>query len=69
MRSCAKMRCGSEPVATVSLRYEAREVVVSPLVQRPDPSLVDLCREHAERMTPPMGWIRTDRLEGSLASR
>ena len=29
MRSCAKMRCGNEPMATVSLVYTERQVVVT----------------------------------------
>jgi len=46
MRACAKMRCGQEPVATVSLRYAERRVVVADLRAERDPNLLDLCREH-----------------------
>lgn len=56
MRTCAKMRCGGTPAATVSLRYEAREVVIADLSLAHDPSLLDLCAEHVERLTPPVGW-------------
>jgi hypothetical protein len=62
MRICAKMRCGHEPVATVSLRYDDREVVLDDLSADRDPNLLDLCREHVARMTPPVGWqIRDER--------
>jgi hypothetical protein len=61
MRSCAKMRCGAEPVATVALVYAAREVVVADLAPDRDPNLLDLCRAHVDRMTPPLGWTVSDR--------
>ena len=33
-----------------------------------DPNLLDLCREHAERMTPPVGWtVRDHRAPSSVA--
>ncbi len=60
MRTCAKMRCGAEPVATISLRYQEREVVVSVLAPQRDPSILELCREHAAMMTPPLGWVIRD---------
>lgn len=68
MRACAKMRCGQEPVVTVSLSYTERVVVVADLLAERDPNLLDLCREHVDRMTPPVGWtIRDLRPEESVA--
>ena len=62
MRICAKMRCEAEPIATVSLFYSERRVVISDLHPERDPDLLDLCREHVQRMTPPVGWsIRDER--------
>ena len=62
MRICAKMRCGAEPIATVSLAYAARQVIVADLVAERDPNLLDLCRDHVGRLTPPVGWsVRDDR--------
>jgi Protein of unknown function (DUF3499) len=64
MRTCAKMRCDAEPVATVSLRYDEREVAVGDLLPHRDRHLLDLCREHVDRMTPPVGWtVRDARVE------
>jgi hypothetical protein len=60
MRTCAKMRCEAEPIATVSLRYAEREVLIGELVAERDPNLLDLCRDHVDRMTPPVGWTVTD---------
>ena len=62
------MRCGAEPVATVALRYTEREVVVTELAPERDPNLLDLCRAHADRMTPPLGWTVTDRRPVSAAA-
>jgi Protein of unknown function (DUF3499) len=56
MRTCAKMRCDAEPVATVTLRYAEREVTIADLIPERDRNLLDLCRGHVDRMTPPVGW-------------
>jgi len=42
---------------------QVSEVVVGDLLAERDPNLLDLCREHVERMTPPVGWIVHDRRE------
>jgi hypothetical protein len=68
MRTCAKMRCGAEPVATVSLRYAEREVAIDELLAERDRNLLDLCREHVERMTPPVGWTVRDARTASVAA-
>lgn len=68
MRTCAKMRCSHEPVVTVSLSYAERQVVVADLTAERDPNLLDLCREHNDRMTPPVGWtVRDLRATAALA--
>jgi hypothetical protein len=64
MRTCAKMRCEAEPVATISLRYRDREVVLGPLAPERDPTVLEFCREHASKMTPPLGWNVVD--EGAI---
>jgi hypothetical protein len=56
VRVCAKMRCTEEAVATVGLSYERRVVVIGDLVPEPNPNLVDMCSQHAERLLPPVGW-------------
>ena len=61
------MRCGEEPAATVSLNYADREVVVGDLLPERDPNLLDLCDEHVERMTPPVGWtVKDERSNASV---
>lgn len=56
MRTCDKPRCDSDAWASVALRYDDREVHVGDLSADPDPGLLDLCRRHADGLTPPMGW-------------
>lgn len=66
VRTCAKIRCAAEAVATIGLSYEQRTVVVGPLVADPNPNLLDLCSEHVNRLTPPRGWlVRDERIVGS----
>ena len=67
MRTCAKMRCAHEPIATVSLLYAERAVVLDDLFVERDPNLLDLCDEHVSRMTPPVGWVVRDRRTTSVA--
>jgi uncharacterized protein DUF3499 len=60
VRTCAKVRCAAEAVATIGLSYEQRTVVVGALVADPNPNLLDLCSEHVTRLTPPRGWLVRD---------
>jgi uncharacterized protein DUF3499 len=60
VRTCAKIRCAAEAVATIGLSYEQRTVVVGGLVADPNPNLLDLCSEHVSRLTPPRGWLVRD---------
>jgi hypothetical protein len=52
------MRCEVEAVVTVRLEYADRRVVVAEV--QPGADGLDLCREHVDRMTPPMGWSVVD---------
>lgn len=40
----------------MSYDYAAGTVYVGSLVDDPDPSRYDLCREHLDRLRPPRGW-------------
>jgi Protein of unknown function (DUF3499) len=51
------MSCSEEPVATISLRYADRRIVIAPLRPQRDPRLLDLCSLHVAGMTPPVGWL------------
>jgi Protein of unknown function (DUF3499) len=60
MRSCAKIGCGEPAVATIGIRYEARELLVADLLPQRDPNLLDLCEAHTSRLTAPFGWELLD---------
>ncbi len=47
-------------MATVTLVYQERQVVVADLRAERDPNLLDLCDEHVRRMTAPVGWVVRD---------
>ena len=60
MRTCAKMRCEGEAVASVAVRYADRTVVVGGLTPQHDPNLLDLCATHSRGLRPPRGWALVD---------
>jgi hypothetical protein len=68
VRACSRIRCSAAATATVVVRYDDRAVHLVDLVQDPDPGLVDLCSDHASRLTPPMGWTFTDLRVASAVS-
>jgi hypothetical protein len=61
MRGCAKTGCEQPASASVGLRYADRVVVVADLAARFDPGLLELCGDHADRLTVPRGWVSEDR--------
>ncbi|HUF59695.1 MAG TPA: DUF3499 family protein [Actinomycetota bacterium] len=70
MRHCARMSCPDEPVATISLRYADRRILISELPPVRDPRLLDLCPRHLAAMTPPVGFLVDDaRLADFIADR
>jgi hypothetical protein len=68
MRACAKSGCDEAATASIGLRYEERVVVVGDLQLRYDPNLLELCGPHADRLTPPRGWVSEDRRDSGAAS-
>ena len=56
VRTCSRIGCSVPAATTALVRYEAREIELRPLVDEPDPHLVDLCSDHGARLTPPRGW-------------
>jgi hypothetical protein len=49
--------------------YGPREVLVVDLVAERDPDRLELCRPHADRLSPPLGWQLSDRRAGVSAGR
>ncbi len=68
MRTCARMSCRDEPVATITLRYADRRVLIDELLPERDPNLLDLCLRHAGALTPPVGWLVEDARLGALSA-
>jgi hypothetical protein len=50
----------------VSLRYGTKEVVIVDLEHERDPNFLELCRPHADRLSPPIGWNLSDHRSESL---
>jgi hypothetical protein len=49
-------------VATAAMRYRDRVLWLGDLLPERDPNLLDLCEEHADRITAPRGWtLRVER--------
>jgi hypothetical protein len=68
VRACSRIRCSASATATVVIRYDDLAVHLIDLVQDPDPGLVDLCSDHASRLTPPIGWTLKDLRVASAVS-
>ena len=55
-RHCSKPGCSTAAVATLTYDYRDSTVVVGPLATVADPNSYDLCEEHAQNLTAPLGW-------------
>ena len=55
-RRCSRTACTRAAVATLTYVYADRAAVVGPLAVHAEPHCYDLCAEHAERLTAPLGW-------------
>ncbi|MCL1900764.1 MAG: DUF3499 domain-containing protein [Promicromonosporaceae bacterium] len=55
-RTCSKVACTREAVATLTYDYADSMVVVGPLALTHEPHTYDLCAIHSERLSAPQGW-------------
>jgi hypothetical protein len=55
-RTCSKVACPRDAVATLTYDYADSMVVLGPLSVTPEPHTYDLCAIHAERLSAPQGW-------------
>ncbi|MGD7002996.1 DUF3499 domain-containing protein [Corynebacterium halotolerans] len=64
-RRCSRPGCGKPAVATLTYAYAESTAVVGPLAPAAEPHSWDLCANHAERITAPLGWemLRVDQIE------
>lgn len=44
----------------MAVRYKERIVLLIGLLPERDPNLLEFCRSHASRLTPPVGWELLD---------
>lgn len=59
IRQCSRSGCRQTAVATITFGYAEQAVVVGPLATYAEPHTYDMCRDHAERLSPPRGWQLT----------
>ncbi|AYG04295.1 DUF3499 family protein [Gryllotalpicola protaetiae] len=55
-RQCSKSSCQREAVATLTYVYADSMAVVGPLAPVKTPHGFDLCADHADRLSAPLGW-------------
>lgn len=55
-RTCSKVACGRDAVATLTYDYADSMAVLGPLSVTAEPHTYDLCAIHAERLSVPQGW-------------
>jgi Protein of unknown function (DUF3499) len=62
VRRCSRTGCTEHAVATLTYVYADSTAVVGPLATYAEPHSYDLCEEHGQRLTAPLGWevVRLD---------
>ena len=55
-RSCSKVTCSQQAVATLTYSHEDRTAVLGQLTLVYEPHAYDLCEKHAKTLTAPQGW-------------
>ena len=55
------VRCAAPPTSLMGYDYDQREVWIDDLANDESRGVTyRLCEGHADRMTPPVGWVLTD---------
>ncbi len=67
-RLCARPGCGQPAAATLSFQYASSTVWLDDLGPK-EPSTIDLCGHHADRLAAPKGWTGHDRRAETLRER
>jgi len=67
-RTCSRVGCVDEAVATLTYVYADQMAVLGPLAMVPEPHAFDLCGRHSERTAPPQGWLLVRHGEARAAS-
>lgn len=61
---CARPGCGAPATAVLTFQYSSRTVWLADPADD-DPSAIDLCARHADRLSAPRGWTGHDRRAGA----
>ncbi len=56
LRRCSRTACAQPAVWTLTYVYADSMVVLGPLATYAEPHCYDLCADHANRLTAPLGW-------------
>jgi hypothetical protein len=56
VRICSRTACKQSAVFTLTYVYRDSTAVLGPLAAYVEPHCYDLCADHADRLTAPMGW-------------
>ena len=60
-RTCVRPGCGAHAEATLTYHYASRTAWLDLMGDEHEPAAYDLCHQHADRFTVPLGWNREDR--------
>jgi len=60
-RTCVRPGCGAPAEATLTYHYVSRTAWLDKIADEHEPASYDLCAQHADRFTVPVGWTREDR--------
>jgi len=55
-RRCSRPGCKQDSVYTLTYVYRDSTAVLGPLAAYVEPHCYDLCADHADRLTAPLGW-------------
>jgi hypothetical protein len=64
-RTCVRPGCGAPADATLTYHYASRTAWLDEIADEHEPSSYDLCHQHANRFTVPLGWSPEDRRPSS----
>ncbi|HET9871574.1 MAG TPA: DUF3499 domain-containing protein [Propionibacteriaceae bacterium] len=55
-RRCSRAGCSRPAVATLTYVYVESTAVLGPLATQAEPHCYDLCKQHAQALSAPLGW-------------
>ena len=56
IRSCSRATCTKPAIATMTFDYRGALAVLGPLAPETLPGTLDLCEQHVQSVTVPVGW-------------